>query len=264
MNELPACERFQDLLSRLGGDELETEQAAWLEEHAAGCLACRRVLAIQRHLATPGQSELESAVPEALVRDMWPRLVSRLAAGSVPKMKPVRTWFRQHWYVPLLSAALLVFVFLTGFFLGEVHQFRRHEQDPIKLDQLSHTFAQPAGRSLDVGAERDPAYPLAPAGPGRRWRRAAVAARVESAANLETYLARLPADTELLSGFRLQLLLNRYPQWRLVLGEAGRQAIETTDGLQAGELRRVLQELQFDPAASRLGRQLLSHLPNDL
>jgi len=77
MSEKPACERFQDQLTRLGCHELDGEQAAWLEKHATTCPTCRRLLAIQRHLATPNRSERESAVPEALVRGIWPRVASR-------------------------------------------------------------------------------------------------------------------------------------------------------------------------------------------
>jgi len=155
-------------------------------------------------------------------------------------------------------------VFLTGYFLGEVRQFRRQESDIARLDLSSRSPAPSAERSFGVATEPDAASPLASTGPGRRWRRAAVTVGLESVADLETYLARLPADTELLSSFRLRLLLARYPQWRLVLGETGQRAIQTSDGLQAGELRQVIEELPFDPAATTLGRQLRSRLPNDL
>jgi hypothetical protein len=123
------CQVFEDQLDALVAGELPEEGRRHLHIHAASCPDCAMLLKVQDHLAEPSLEELEAAVPEELLDDLWDRVEVRTGTPG-PRL------------VPLLAAASVVLLLSTGFLLAELRGAKAEARELAgQLDALQGWLA---------------------------------------------------------------------------------------------------------------------------
>ncbi|HUU42806.1 MAG TPA: zf-HC2 domain-containing protein [Planctomycetota bacterium] len=103
-----ACEEMRELLGGHLDGELSVEDRARLDEHLAGCEACRRELA-ETARVWEALGVLEGIAPAA---DLAERVYRRVLTT-----RRVESVWRRSWFYPLATAATLLVALTVGYYL---------------------------------------------------------------------------------------------------------------------------------------------------
>ena len=110
MNEKLTCEEFSDRLGDLVKGRLGAEETAAMKAHLGSCRDCADIYEIKMTLMSD-PADVPAEVEEALVS----KVVSDLAAAR-EMGNPRRSWASRY-LMPAMAAAIVIFVFLTGYML---------------------------------------------------------------------------------------------------------------------------------------------------
>lgn len=237
-----ACEPFQEILDRLFEDNATTEDTARLEDHAVTCADCAMLLEVHRHLAAASLQELEAAVPDRLVEEMWPqveratRSESRTARPS-PSLKGRRHSVVWRWVAAAQAAAIVLLAAGVFYLFDQLRTIERREADL-------------AGQVAELDWRTSTARRA-----GVEYRRESKSGGLSVAA-VTRYLRRLPEDTPVLAARDARRLMSQLPE----AGPAARpddlHDINIRDGLMAGEALKLIAALDLDPSMTLPARQL--------
>lgn len=242
------CQVFEDQLEKLVEGTLSDEGAEQLRLHAEVCTDCATQLRVHRHLAEPSLEELEAAVPRRMVDSMWPRLKDELKAkeSSEHPVRPHPTV--RAWSVPILAAASLALLFLSGVLHGQLRQSEARRQALFRqLADQQTLLAELAVERSGVSGPRAAASRPAVFGGRREWLRAVAEQESVTVAELTEMLQRVPGGTPLVNPGELDAVLASTssltpPAWRGVL-----RGLESGQPIRAGDLLRVLESLDVRP-----------------
>jgi hypothetical protein len=243
VNARDDCERYQDLLA--GDAAMDAPERERLERHADSCAECAAVRRLHVKLDAALSSATEADVPDQLVNGMWPRV--RAAQDAARATSPTRAaatgrwrWFaglggsRPAWGVPVMAAAILALLLVTGWLARESARLRAHER--VLLERLEQV-ERSASTSSRLAAAR-PSTGIVPA-----W-----GAPVDelTAARARELLARLPAETLLLDAHDAQRVLDQMFPMRSFARRSLPIGVDLNDGLQAGEALTVVDRVLAD------------------
>jgi hypothetical protein len=242
------CQVFEDQLEELVQGTLSEEGSEQLWFHAEACADCATQLRVHQHLTEPSLADLEAAVPKHLVDSMWPRLAQDLTERANARPHSQRFFAPQTWVVPVLAAASLALLFLSGVLYGQLRQ--SEERGMALVQQLSDQ--QTLLAELAVGQSRVAGLRTALTRPsvlgGRRdWLRALSEQEAVTVAELAEMLRRVPGSTPLVGPGEVEAALASTsslmpPAWRAVL-----RTLVPGEPVRAGDLLRVLETLDVRP-----------------
>jgi hypothetical protein len=238
------CEVFQDQLDTLQAGMLPEEGVEQLRNHAASCEDCAMLLRVHEHLATLPLGELEAAVPDELVASVWPRVAAEIATGESARLRESRGWQRWGWLAPAMAAATLLLFIGSGLMYQELRESRRRES--ALLEQIAERERWLA--ELDLRSSADPVARTAGLAGQATWERALARRRSVSVADLTRMLSSLPATTTILDASQLEALYGSIPFWLAPVVRRAAAEVRAEDGLQAGELTRLVEALAVDPS----------------
>ena len=248
MNRGRDCELFADRLDELVGGTLPEAEAAELRRHADACADCATQLAVRRHLARLSRDELEATVPQELVDSVWPAVRARIAAGGpsgapIRHRRPAPAWTR--WVAPGLAAACFALVVACGYLLSEVGGLReRSAALTLRVERQERWLAQ-----LDADVDAGPRARTAALAGTRGWERVLARRDRITVAELRELLAAAPPGLTVIDARRVRELRSELP-FGPALPAVEQGLVRTDDGLQAGELLRLLESLEVDPSWS--------------
>lgn len=242
------CQVFEDQLERLVQGTLSEEGSEQLRFHAEVCADCATQLRVHQHLAEPSLAELEAAVPQHVVDSMWPRLEHDLTERATARPHPQRFFAPQTWVVPVMAAASLALLFLSGVLYGQLRQ--SEERGMALVRQLSDQQSLLAGLAVEhsrASGLRTAANRPSVLGGTRDWLRALYEQEAVTVAELADLLRRVPGSTPLVGPGEVEAALASTsslspPAWRSVL-----RAFEPGEPIRAGDLLRVLEDLDVRP-----------------
>lgn len=228
-----SCERFHDDLAPWMRGDLDEAETRALLEHASHCADCAAVLRIEEQLALGSTEELEGAVPEELVRTVWPGVAAALSTRRERRPQASAPLHRRM-LVPALAASLAVLLTLSGFLLGRLTELNR-ARPALKTEV---TFP-PAQLDLTARPEIQVLEPERTASrPPLRLPREAT-----SLDAVRSWLRQLPPDTVLLSGQETRLVMAGVSPGLGFLRQTRAIQIDPDDGVDARELLDLLETL---------------------
>ena len=233
------CEVFQDQLDTLKEARLSGEGMAQLQMHAEVCRECSEILLMHEHLALPSLEDLEVDVPDTYVASMWDSVWAEIASQESQRSLHPRDWGSSRWLTPALAAAAVLLLVATGFLLGELGELRGREE--LLVQRIVEHERRLA--SLEVTTSASVATGLV----GRRaWERTLSRRETVSVAELANLLERLPPSTTIVDAARLEAMLESAPFWSLAGWSTALDEVRDADGVQVGELVRLLDVLDLD------------------
>lgn len=255
MNDETRCREFQELLDKSAHGKLSREERLQMEKHAEKCPDCAVLLKMHAHVTAVPGPELESAAPDGMVDTMWRRVMedlSRRGAGRIPAGSRLRPAMRI--LVPVLSAAVVILVFISGFLFGELRQLRSREQQLLletarKDDLISEITVEQARASRERTIYRTGELILRHGLPRQKN---------FSAGELLSLLEGLPPETTILKAAETESLLSKQLSWRGVSPGGLPPDIDLRDGLQAEEAIRLIEWLKIDPSETISRERLIS------
>ncbi|UCC83302.1 MAG: zf-HC2 domain-containing protein [Gemmatimonadota bacterium] len=242
MTRNPDCEVFQDQLDALQAGALPEEGIEQLRLHAASCGDCAMLLRVHEHLAAPALGDLEAAVPDEMVASVWPRVRAEIATGESVRLRESRGWQGWSWLAPAVAAATLLLFIGSGLMYQEVRELRRRETALVQqVAEQERWLAE-----LDLRTSTDPVARTAGLAGRPTWERALARRRSVSVAELARMLGSLPATTTIFDASDTEALYRNLPSWLAAAVENLATEVPTGDGLQAGELTRLVETLGVD------------------
>ncbi|UCC71092.1 MAG: zf-HC2 domain-containing protein [Gemmatimonadota bacterium] len=237
------CEVFQDQLDALKAGALPEDGLAQLQAHAGSCPECATLLEVHEHLTSPALSDLEAAVPDELLASIWPRLQAEIATASSARLRESRGWQGWGWLVPAMAAATLLLFLGSGLLFQEVRQLRQREDALVaQLAEQERWLAE-----LDFRTSSDPVARTAGLAGRATWERALSRRRSVSVSELRNMLRSVPAAATVFDASELESLQRNIPFWMSSAARKAAAEIRPGDGVQAGELLRLLDTLDVDP-----------------
>jgi hypothetical protein len=235
MNDKMTCERFSEGLSDFVAGRMSPADAAEMMAHLESCECCREIFAVKRTLYTDALAPAVDVPPE-VEGELYDSVISGVAAAG-QSGSPRRSWISRY-MVPAMAAAIVIFVFATGFLLGEIRGLRR------EAGELRGEIAV-MERVLDGRA-----VPVERAG-----RRGSVFGRMTGGlktgsgemtiSEVSRLLEAIPADTPVLSEKEAERLIASDPRLRRFAGYVKERPWE--GGLTSGELLLMIIALNIDP-----------------
>ena len=240
------CEVFQDQLDTLKQGVLAADGAEQLRLHAEACPDCAMLLRMHEHLASASLEQLEAAVPDVWVGSMWGQVEAEIATRESRRGGRLGGWQGSGWLVPAMAAASVLLFISTGFLLGERARLRDREGALARLVAEHETrLAELEVRTSSGAIARATGFA------GRRaWEHKLSRRESVSVAELGDMLGSLPSGVTLVDASGVEALLNSVPFWTTATWRAALDQIRAEDGVQAGELLRVLDALDVDPEMS--------------
>lgn len=249
MNRSRDCELFAEQLDELVGGALTEAEAAERRRHATACADCGMLLAVREHLVETSQGELEARVPDELADSVWPSVQARVARRRPGAM---RSPPRRGWLVPALAAASLTLLVGCGYLLMEVGRLRERSDALVRrVEQQERWLTE-----LNTGPDLGPRARTAALAGGAGWQRMLARRDRISVAELRELLEAVPAELTVLDAGRLRGLRRELP-FGTGIPAATRDLLDPEDGLQAGELLRLLDALNLDSSWSLAVSRLL-------
>lgn len=235
MSEKITCEDFNAGLTDFVLGRSGAGEAAAMEEHLASCAGCREILEMKRALIfDPGNPE--ETVPDEVAESLAESVLADVAAARESG------WSRRSWasryLMPAMAAAIILFVFLTGFMLGEIRNLHR-EAGELREDVAAMEMVL-TGRSLSVEGTA-----------GGRSVFGHLNGGLQSAPGGMTFgeavrfLEALPADTPVLSEGKARSLIAENRRLRRLAENMKERPWE--GGLTSGELLTVIITLDIAP-----------------
>ncbi len=242
MTRNPDCDVFQDQLDALEAGALPEEGMEQLRAHADSCGDCAMLLRVHEHLAAPPLGDLEAAVPDELIASVWPRVRAEIATGESARLRESRGWQGWSWLAPAMAAATLLLFIGSGLMYQEVRELRRREDALVQqVAQQERWLAE-----LDLRTSTDPVVRTAGLAGRAAWERALARRKSVSVAELAGMLRSLPANTTILSASQAETLTGSLPFWMVSALRGTLEGIEAENGVQAGELSQLLEDLDVD------------------
>jgi hypothetical protein len=248
MTDRTGCDALQDWLdgpeSRVSGPGVRQELPEELRRHAAECGECAALLRMRDLLDLPSADELEAAVPEPHVRGMWSAVRDALPDGA--SVRDLRASRRSGWLVPGLAAASVVLAVVAGglaFERGRLLERQAELSDRLAGQERRLAALETSGAAAGPGAVALLGVPA--------WERALAAEETITLGRVRELLEALPPGTTLLDRSELEAVASARPASPLRLTAARPEigdAIDVTDGLQAGELLTALRALDLADA----------------
>jgi hypothetical protein len=235
----PDCDVFQDQLDALEAGALPEEGMEQLRAHADSCGDCAMLLRVHEHLVAPPLGDLEAAVPDELVASVWPRVRGEIATGESARLRESRGWQGWSWLAPAMAAATLLLFIGSGLMYQEMRELRRRENALVQqVAQQERWLAE-----LDLRTSTDPVVRTAGLAGRAAWERALARRKSVSVAELAGMLRSLPANTTILSASQAEALAGSLPFWIVSALNGTLERIEAENGVQAGELSQLLEDL---------------------
>ena len=242
MTRNPDCEVFQDQLDALEAGALPEEGMEQLRLHADSCEDCGMLLRVHEHLATPPFGDLEAAVPDELIASVWPRVRAEIATGESARLRESRGSQGWSWLAPAMAAATLLLFIGSGLMYQEVRELRRREDALVQQGAQQQRWLA----ELDLRTSTDPVVRTAGLAGRAVWERALARRKSVSVAELAGMLRSLPANTTILSASQAEALVGSLPFWMVSALSGTLEGIEAENGVQAGELSQLLEDLNVD------------------
>lgn len=235
MNEKMTCEEFNSRLTEFTLGEMSGEEAALMEDHLSLCAGCREILEIKQALVFEPQALAED-VPEEIERALIDAVISDVSAAREAGQSR-RSW-ASRFLMPSMAAAIVIFVFLTGFMLSEIRSLHRQAGELREDVAVMETVL--AGKSSTEGEL-----------PGGRLIFGAMSGGFQAGSDGMTIgdaarlLRELPPDTPVLSEVEAERLIAGNRRLRRFAGYIDEKPWD--DGLTSGELLLVIIKLDIDP-----------------
>ncbi|NIM52835.1 MAG: hypothetical protein GTN62_15285 [Gemmatimonadales bacterium] len=243
MNQRIDCEVFQDQLDALSEAQLPDEGMEQLRLHAASCPQCAMQLRVHEHLAARSPRDLEAAVPDELAGSVWPRVRAEIATHESARESERSRRHGWSWLVPALAAATVLLIVGSGLLYREVKQL--HERETALVHQIGEQQRRLA--ELDLRTSMDPAARAASLAGRTVWERALSRRKSVSVAELEAMLHSVPERATVFSAAEMEALSESIPFWTATAVGAALSEIRSDDGIQAGELLRLVATLDIEP-----------------
>lgn len=238
MTDNNGCDPFQEILDRLFDGSATPDDTARLEGHAQTCEDCAMLLEIHGHLGVESLHELETAVPNRLVEEMWPRVERATRntgrqAGLSAFPRPV-VW---RWVAAVQAAAIVLLAAGVLFLFGQLKSIEHRESalagQVAELDSRTSAARQFNGNHVQV--PKPASY---------------------SVAMVTRYLRRLPEDTQVLNARDARRLMSQLPGADPASMPDMLRDINVRDGLVAGEALKLIAALDLDPSLTLPAKQL--------
>jgi hypothetical protein len=230
MNDKISCVEFSDRLAAFALGRSSPAEAAMMREHLGSCVECREIFEIKKTLT----ADLPE-VPADVERDFLEAVISDVAsAKEAGRSRP--SWTRRY-LLPAMAAAIFVFVFLTGYLIGEIRHLHREAgqlrgevtamETVLEGRSISAEGSHVGGSVFGRMAGSFPAYGKMTVGEARR------------------FLEALPQDTPVLTEEEATRLIAGNSRIRRLAGHLDKRPWE--GGLTSGELLLVIVALDLDP-----------------
>ncbi len=222
MSEMMTCEEFNSRLTEFALGRMAGEDAAKMEEHLSSCSGCRDIFEIKQSLIFD-PADIADVVPVEVEKSLVDAVISDVAAAREAG-RPRHSWTSRY-LMPAMAAAIVIFVFLTGFMLGEIRSLHR-EAGELRGDvAVMETVLAGRGRQ-GVSALGQTAGGL-------------------TIGDATRFLRALPADTPVLREEEARRLIAEDRRLRRLAGYMEERPWE--GGLTSGELLLVIIALDIDP-----------------
>jgi hypothetical protein len=200
-------------------------------------------LRVHEHLAAQSLSDLEATVPDELLGSVWPRVQAGIAARDPARRSDPMRWQGWNRLVPVLAAATLLLLVGSGLLYREVRQLHQREMDLVqRIVRQDRRLAE-----LDIRTSMDPVARAARLAGRAVWERALERHNSLSVSELEAMLRNAPTNATLFTASELEVVANSIPVWSATALETALSTIESDDGIQAGELLRLIEALDINP-----------------
>ena len=235
MSEKMTCEEFNTGLSDFALDLMSAGDAAAMEAHLDKCVGCREIYEIKRALVFDPLAPEEN-VPEEVEEDLVNTVISDVTAAGEAGMSR-RSW-ASRFLMPAMAAAIIIFVFLTGFMLGEIRNLRREAGGLRGEVTLMERLL--SGGSFSSGSTSRGRSVF-----GRMTGDLPSSSMGLTMGDAARFLESLPADTPVLSEEEAERLIAENRGLRRVAGYMKERPWK--EGLTSGELLLVIINLDIDP-----------------
>ena len=220
MNEKITCEEFNSRLTEFTLGRMRGGEAAGMDAHLVSCAECREIFEIKQALISgPGDQ-----VPDGVEKVLVDAVISDVAAAREAG-RSRRSWASRY-LMPAMAAALIIFVFLTGFMLGEIRSLHREAGELREEVAVMETVLAGRGRPGSLSALGQTGGSL-------------------TIGDASRFLETLPADTPVLSEEEAGRLIAEDRRLRRVAGSMKERPWE--GGLTSGELLLVIITFDIDP-----------------
>ena len=223
MSEMMTCEEFNSRLTEFALGRMAGKDAEKMEDHLSSCSGCRDIYEIKQSLIFD-PADIAEMVPVEVERSLVDAVISDVAAAREAG-RPGRSWASRY-LMPAMAAAIVVFVFLTGFMLGEIRSLHREAGDLREDVAVMETVLAGRGRHGGLSALGQTAGRL-------------------TIGDATRFLRALPADTPVLSEEEARRLIAEDRGLRMVAGSMKERPWE--GGLTSGEILLVIMGLDIDP-----------------
>lgn len=235
MSAKMTCEEFNAGLTDFALGRSGAADVAAMEEHLASCAGCREIFEIKRTLIFDPENP-EERVPDEVAELLRDSVLADVAAAREAGL-PRRSWASRY-MMPAMAAAIVLFIFLTGFMLSEIRNL--HSENGELRDEVAVMETALAGR---VGS-----------GTGTTGGRS-IFGRLTGGlphtfcgmtiGEAARFLEALPADTPVLSEGEAKRLIAENRRLRRLAGNMKERPWE--GGLTSGELLLVIITLDIAP-----------------
>ena len=230
MSNKMTCEEFNERLTEFVIGRSSAAEGAAMQAHMEHCVGCEGIYEIKRSLIIDSP-----AVPDEVERDLVDVVLSDVAAAREAG-RPRRSW-ASRFIMPAMAAAIVIFVFLTGFMLGEIRSLHR-EAGELREEVSIMEAVLAGGAPSPEGAAR-----------GRsvfgRMTGGLTATDGMTIGEAARFLETLPENTPVLTEEEAKRLISGNRRLSRFAGQIEERPWE--GGLTSGELLLVIMALKVDP-----------------
>lgn len=223
MSEKMTCEEFNSRLTEFALGRMAGKDAEKMEGHLSSCSGCRDIFEIKQSLIFD-PADIAEVVPVEVEQSLVDSVISDIAAAREAG-RPRHSWASRY-LMPAMAAAIIIFVFFTGFMLSEIRSLNREagelREDVAVMETVLAGRGRPGGRSV-LGAMTGGL----------------------TIGEASSFLETLPSDTPVLSEEEVRCLIEEDRRLRRLAGYMEERPWE--GGLTSGELLLVIIALDIDP-----------------
>jgi hypothetical protein len=232
MNGKKRCEEFNELLADFVLGRLSADEEEEMRKHLLSCRECREIHEIKKALVF-SVADVEDCVPDDAVDSLASSVINRARTAREHKLSSRPRGSR--FLVPAMAAAVVVFVFVSGFMLNEIRHLGG-ENDALRSEIAAMEIVIGGSRS---GTEAGGALPaLLTGGLGR-------SAGAATGGEARRMLEALPNGTRILSEEEAERLISGSRLLRRYADHIDDRPWE--GGLTSNELLDLIEQLDLDP-----------------
>lgn len=235
MSNRITCEEFNAGLTDFALGRPGAADSAKMEEHLALCAGCREIFEVKKALFFDPENP-EDTVPEEVVQSLRESVLAGVAAAGEAG-RPGRSWASRY-MMPAMVAAIVLFVFLSGFMLSEIRTLHSENGELRKeVAVIEMALAGRIGSGAGIPGGRSIFGRLTgglPQADGRM-----------TIGEVARFLEALPNDTPVLGEMEAEELIAGNRRLRRLAGYMEDRPWE--GGLTSKELLIVIVELALDP-----------------